>query len=615
MTDELAQVQAELEAARQAQAAAEARLAQLQAAEARAKADLPPSPADDATPEGAPPVADSYDEAPMSESVPADPDQPAEPGESIEPAATDGPLGVDEVDAVRAGYAFDGPALEMGALVNGEADPDTPVRIPLRMVNRHGLIAGATGTGKTKTLQVLAEQLSAAGVPVFAADIKGDLSGVATAGESDERLLARTAGIGQAWEGRAFPVEYFALGGKGIGVPVRATVLSFGPTLLAKVLGLNDTQESSLGIVFAYADEQRLPLVDLKDLRELLLWLTGEGKPELKRLGGISTQTAGVILREITAFAEQGADVFFGEPEIDTRELMRTTQDGRGVISLLEVPEVASQPALFSTFLMWLLADLFEDLPEVGDIEQPKLVFFFDEAHLLFQDASKDFLTAITQTVRLIRSKGVGIFFVTQTPKDVPSDVLAQLGSRVQHQLRAHTPDDATALRQTVRTYPRSGYDLEQVLTSLGIGEAIVTVMDERGAPTPVAWTRLRAPQGSMDPTPEPAMRQSVASSPLLAAYGTAVDRESAYELLQARLAATERAEQDAAARDAAEQEAARLEKEAARLEQQAARDRPAGRSSGQRTGGSVVTDFIGSRTGQSIIREIVRGVFGNRRR
>ncbi|MGC5076844.1 helicase HerA-like domain-containing protein [Agrococcus sp. DT81.2] len=613
MTDELAQVQADLEAARQAQAAAEARIAELQARAGRAKADLPPSPADEATPEGSPPVPESYSEAPEAAAAPADPAHPSEPGDTIQPASTTGPLSDDEVAEIRAGYAFDGPALEVGALVNGDPDAGTQVRIPLAMVNRHGLIAGATGTGKTKTLQVLAEQLSAAGVPVFAADIKGDLSGVATAGESGEQLLARTAGIGQAWEGQAFPVEYFALGGQGIGVPVRATVLSFGPTLLSKVLGLNDTQESSLGIVFAYADEQRLPLVDLKDLRELLLWLTGdEGKAELKRLGGISTQTAGVILREITAFSEQGADVFFGEPEIDSRELMRTMQDGRGVISLLEVPGVASQPALFSTFLMWLLADLFEDLPEVGDIDKPKLVFFFDEAHLLFKDASKDFLTAITQTVRLIRSKGVGIFFVTQTPKDVPADVLAQLGSRVQHQLRAHTPDDATALRQTVRTYPRSGYDLEEVLTSLGIGEAIVTVMNERGAPTPVAWTRLRAPQGSMDPTPEGAMRRSVESSPLLERYGEAVDRESAYELLQARLAAAQRAEQDEAAREAAEEEAKRLEREARR-------NRSAGRASGQRTagreGGNVVTDFIGSRTGQSIIREIVRGVFGNRRR
>jgi DNA helicase HerA-like ATPase len=510
------------------------------------------------------------------------------------------------VAEVRAGYAFDAPALELGALLNGEPDPDTRVRIPLSMINRHGLIAGATGTGKTKTLQVLAEQLSAAGVPVFAADIKGDLSGVATPGRSDDKLLARTAGIGQSWEGRGFPVEYFALGGQGVGVPIRATVLSFGPTLLAKVLGLNDTQESSLGIVFAYADQQELPLLDLKDLRELLLWLTGdEGRAELKRLGGISTQTAGVILREITAFSEQGADVFFGEPEVDTRDLMRVGADGQGIISLLELPDLASRPALFSTFLMWLLADLFEELPEVGDTDRPKLVFFFDEAHLLFRDASKDFLAAITQTVRLIRSKGVGIFFVTQTPKDVPADVLGQLGSRVQHQLRAHTPDDATALRAAVRTYPESDYDLERVLTSLGIGEAVVTVMGERGAPTPVAWTRLRAPQGSMDPTPADSMQQTVRSSQLLPKYGDALDRQSAYEILQAKLRGARQAEEQERSRAEAEAEATRLERES-----------KANRGGGQRdAAGNAVTDFIGSRTGQTIIREIVRGVFGNRRR
>lgn len=585
MSDELAAAEAQVEEARRAQAEAEARLAALReaaAAEAAAaKADAPPEPAVAA----------------------------AVPGGPLEPA---------EVEAIRRGYAFEGRALELGALVNGDPDPGTQVRIPLRMLNRHGLVAGATGTGKTKTLQGLAEQLSAAGVPVFAADIKGDLSGIATAGASSEQLLARTAGIGQAWEPRAFPTEFYALGGEGVGIPIRATVLSFGPVLLSKVLGLNATQESSLGIVFAYADEQRLPLLDLKDLRELLLWLTGdEGKAELKRLGGISTQTAGVILRELTAFSEQGADVFFGETEFSPRELLRTTPEGLGVVSMLELPGVASRPALFSTFLMWLLADLFEDLPEVGDLDAPKLVFFFDEAHLLFKDASKDFLAAITQTVRLIRSKGVGVVFVTQTPKDVPADVLAQLGSRIQHQLRAHTPDDATALRATVRTYPRSGYDLEQVLTSLGIGEAIVTVMDERGAPTPVAWTRLRAPQGSMQPTPEAAMRQAVQASPLLATYGPAIDRESAYELLRARLEAAEAAARDAAARqeaaEAAEEEAARLEREA--RANRGSGSRPRSGSGGARREGNVVTDFIGSRTGQTILREIVRGVFGTRRR
>jgi DNA helicase HerA-like ATPase len=293
---------------------------------------------------------------------------------------------------------------------------------------------------------------------VFAADIKGDLSGIATPGEANEKLLKRTDGIGQAWTAASFPVEFFSLGGIGKGVPIRATVAGFGPLLLSKVLGLNDTQESSLGLVFHYAENAGLALLDLEDLRSVLQYLTSdEGKAELEGLGGLSKATVGVILRELVAFAEAGADVFFGEPEIDTAEFLRVASDGRGIVSLLEVPGVADRPALYSTFLMWLLADLFNDLPEVGDLDKPKLVFFFDEAHLLFNDASKDFLQQVVQTVRLIRSKGVGVFFVTQTPKDVPADVLAQLGSRVQHQLRAFTPDDAKALRATVSTYPKSG--------------------------------------------------------------------------------------------------------------------------------------------------------------
>ncbi|ERK67641.1 hypothetical protein N136_04622, partial [Leifsonia aquatica ATCC 14665] len=439
--------------------------------------------------------------------------------------------------AVRAGYAFDAPALEIGALVNGDPLADVPVRIPLAMTNRHGLVAGATGTGKTKTLQVLAEQLAAAGVPVFAADIKGDLSGIAVPGESSDKLLERTRGIGQDWTPRAATTEFFSLGGVGRGVPIRATVAGFGPLLLSKVLGLNDTQESSLGLVFHYADQAGLPLLDLADLRAVLTYLTGDdGKAELAGLGGLSSATVGVILRELIAFADQGAEAFFGEPEIDTAEFLRVAPDGTGVVSLLEVPGVQDKPAVFSTFLMWLLADLFNDLPEVGDLDKPKLVFFFDEAHLLFKGASKDFIASITQTVRLIRSKGVGIFFVTQTPKDVPSDVLAQLGSRVQHQLRAFTPDDAKALKATVSTYPKSGYDLAEVLQSLGTGEAIVTVMNEKGAPSPVAWTRLRAPQGSMSPAPEAQMEATVAASPLQAKYGTPVDRDSAREQLARKL-------------------------------------------------------------------------------
>ena len=445
------------------------------------------------------------------------------------------PLTVDQVAAIRVGYAFEAPALEMGALMNGAAVPDVPIRIPIAMVNRHGLVAGATGTGKTKTLQLLAEQLSAAGVPVFAADIKGDLSGIASPGTENPALLERTSGIGQRWVPASAPTEYFTLGGLGTGIPIRASVRGFGSVLLSKVLGLNPTQESSLGLVFHYAEQAGLPLVDLADLRSVLMYLIGdEGKGELASLGGLSKATAGVILRELITFADQGADVFFGEPAIDVQKFLRLAPDGvRGLVSLLEVPSVYDKPELFSTFLMWLLSELYDALPEVGDVPKPRLVFFFDEAHLLFNGASKDFMQLVTQTVRLIRSKGVGIFFVTQTPKDVPGEVLAQLGSRVQHQLRAHTPDDARALKATVSTYPISGYDLAQVLQNLATGEAIVTVMNEKGAPSPVAWTRLRAPQSSMSPTPAELQAAAVAGSALLAEYGTPVDPVSAREILE----------------------------------------------------------------------------------
>jgi uncharacterized protein len=446
------------------------------------------------------------------------------------------------VAEVAEGYGFDGAALQLGALVVDDdgtptARPEAQVRIPLAMLNRHGLVAGATGTGKTKTLQVMAEQLSAQGVPVFMADIKGDLSGIAVPGVAGDKLTARTTSIAQDWTPTAFPTEFLALGGLGGGVPVRATMTSFGPQLLAKVLDLNDTQTSSLALVFHYADKAGLPLLDLADLRAVVQHLiSDEGKGDLEGLGGLSKATAGVILRELIVFADSGAEEFFGEPELDPADLMRTTEDGRGVVTCLELAELQDRPALFSTFLMWLLAELFEELPEAGDLDRPKLVFFFDEAHLLFRDAPKAFVEQVVQTVRLIRSKGVGVFFVTQTPKDVPGDVLAQLGNRVQHALRAYTPDDAKALRATVSTFPTSDYDLGELLTSLGIGEAVVTVLSERGAPTPVAWTMLRAPQASMSPAPAEQVAATTAASPLRARYGTEVDRESAYEMLSARV-------------------------------------------------------------------------------
>ena len=502
--------------------------------------------------------------------------------------------------AVAPGYRFEGPALELGGLMlNAEDLSQVHIRIPLGMLNRHGLVAGATGTGKTKTLQLLAEQLSANGVPVFAADIKGDLSGVSVPGQGGEKISARAASVGQNWTATAFPAQFYALGGQGKGIPLRVTMSAFGPVLLSKVLGLNDTQESSLGLIFHYADKAGLPLLDLADLREVIKFLTSdEGKADLKGLGGLSSATAGVLLRELIAFSDQGADAFFGEPEFETTDLLRTTPEGKGLISLVELPELANKPAVFSTFLMWLLADLFHDLPEVGDVDKPKLVFFFDEAHLLFRDASKAFLETIAQTVRLIRSKGVGVFFVTQSPTDVPDEVLAQLGSRIQHQLRAHTPNDAKALKQTVNTYPTSAYDdLGQVITSLGIGEAVVTVMNEKGAPTPVAWTRLRAPESLMAAADPAAMDATVKNSPLFAKYATAVDRESARELLAKKLeAGAQKAEVEEKAAPKSSRTTTRTRREKGMLEE-------------------VVTSTTFRQVMRTAAREVVRGMFKTGRR
>ncbi|MCV7224138.1 helicase HerA-like domain-containing protein [Mycolicibacterium elephantis] len=441
---------------------------------------------------------------------------------------------------IASGYAVEGPALELGAVVvDGVCDPSAQVRIPLATMNRHGLVAGATGTGKTKSLQLIAEQLSAAGVPCLMADVKGDLSGLSRPGEAGDKIDQRAADTGDSWSPTAYPVEFLTLGTSGMGVPVRATVSSFGPILLSKVLGLNKTQESTLGLIFHWADQQGLPLLDLKDLRSVIQYLTSdEGKPSLKSLGAVSTTTAGVILRALVNLESEGGDTFFGEPELEPEDLLRCDDQGRGVITLLELGSQATRPVMFSTFLMWVLADLFSSLPEVGDVEKPKLVFFFDEAHLLFSDASKAFLEQVEQTVKLIRSKGVGVFFCTQLPTDVPNDVLSQLGARVQHALRAFTPDDQKALSKTVRTYPKTDvYDLESALTSLGIGEAIVTVLSEKGAPTPVAWTRMRAPRSLMDTIGNDAIAAAAKASPLQAEYGQTVDRESAYERLAAKLA------------------------------------------------------------------------------
>jgi uncharacterized protein len=503
------------------------------------------------------------------------------------------------VKEIGTAYATTSPAVELGlAMLDGAVQPQAGVRLPLSMMNRHGLVAGATGTGKTKTLQMITEQLSTAGVPVFVADVKGDLSGLAAAGDDSGPAVKRAQDLGLTLQPTAFPVEYLSLGGLGPGVPVRATVSDFGPQLLAKVLDANETQEQSLGLVFRYADDKKLPLLDLSDLRALLTYLeSDEGKDELTAIGGLSSATVGVLLRGLVGLEDGGGTEFFGEPQFDIADLMRTAPDGRGVVSCLELAAVQDKPKLFSTVLMWLVAELFEQLPEAGDLPKPKLVFFFDEAHLLFDAASKAFLDSVEQTVRLIRSKGVGIYFVTQTPKDVPSGVLAQLGNRAQHALRAFTPEDAKALKASVGTFPKSDfYDLEEVLTQLGIGEAAVTILSENGVPTPVAATKLRPPQSRMAPADN--VDGAAKASPLWAKYGTRVDNQSARELLAARLE---------------QQQPPAVETPAAPAERVPAGTRNGGSDAGIALGGGTAAlgKFLKSRQGQQLEKEVVRGVFG----
>src|SRR5262245_35235661 len=492
-------------------------------------------------------------------------------------------------ETIADAYAAEGSTIDLGRGVHeGSVAPQAEVRVPLAMMNRHGLVAGATGTGKTKTLQGIAEQLSDAGVPVFAADVKGDLSGLAAPGAADGPAPTRMAELGIPYEPRAFPVEFLSLGGLGPGVPVRATVSDFGPQLLGKILEANETQEQSLALVFRFADENGLPLLDLSDLRALLTFLdSDQGKEALKGIGGVSSQTIGVLLRKLVVVEDGGGNELFGEPQLEIADLLRTAPDGRGIISCLELPAVQDKPKLWSTALMWLLAELFEELPEVGDLEKPKLVFFFDEAHLLFADATKPFLESVVQTVRMIRSKGVGVFFCTQVPKDVHRDVLAQLGNRVQHALRAFTPEDANALKAAVSTYPKSEfYDLEELLPALGIGEAAVTLLSEKGVPTPVVHTRLRAPASRMAPADD--VDAAARASPLWAKYGTRQDRDSARERLATRLEAPA---------------------EPAKAPKPTTRSKKAAKAT--KTGGDVLGDFLGSREGKALQRDIVRGVLG----
>ncbi len=494
------------------------------------------------------------------------------------------------IAAIQKSYNTDKPAIHLGsAILEGEILTEARVSLPLRMMNRHGLVAGATGSGKTRTLQVLAEQLSAAGVPVFLSDIKGDLSGFAQPGASNKSIEERAHALGITFTPREFPIELYSLSGQ-LGAQMRATILEFGPALLAKILSLNDTQTGVLAILFKYADDKALPMVDLNDLKKVLSYLSeGPGAAEIKgEYGSISTSTASTILRKIVALEQQGVSNIFGEKSFDIDDLFDRV-DGRGVISLLNVSDVQDQPALFSTFMLSLLAEIYQTLPEAGDLDKPKLVFFFDEAHLLFKDAPKVFLEQIEQIIRLIRSKGVGVFFCSQMAQDIPDSVLSQLGNRVQHVLRTFTPNDVDNLRKTVKTFPRSDfYEISEILTTLGTGQALITVLNEKGIPTQVAATHLLPPASVMGPLSTADYENHVRSSNRYLKYRDPVDPESAYEILTRRT-----------------DELARIEEKTAQEKEETKQSRS------RKAEKSTFETALSSPLARQIGREVVRGVFG----
>lgn len=446
-------------------------------------------------------------------------------------------------DHIEKGYATKGDYINMGAaMLNGEAVKNAFVKIPLKTLNRHGLIAGATGTGKTKTLQVLAENLSDKGIPVMLMDLKGDLSGLAQPSPGHAKIDERHEKIGFPFEASSFPVEILSLSEQD-GVKLRATVSEFGPVLLSRILDLSETQSGIVSVVFKYCDDQKMPLLDLKDFKKVLQYATGTGKAEFtKEYGRISTSSTGAILRKIIELEQQGAELFFGEKSFDVNDLTRIDDEGRGYINILRLTDIQDRPKLFSTFMLSLLAEIYDTFPEQGDSDKPELILFIDEAHLIFKEASKALLDQIESIVKLIRSKGIGLYFVTQNPTDVPNDVLSQLGLKVQHALRAFTARDRKAIKLTAENYPESEYyDTKEVLTSLGIGEALISALDEKGRPTPLAATLLRAPMSRMDVLTKKELDEVVNSSSLVKKYGEIIDRESAYEILNEKIETAEK--------------------------------------------------------------------------
>ncbi|MEO1514290.1 MAG: helicase HerA-like domain-containing protein [Bacteroidota bacterium] len=493
---------------------------------------------------------------------------------------------------ITKGYDFKGKFINLGAaMLDGEVMTDTLVRLPLKMMNRHGLIAGATGSGKTKTLQILAEQLSSRSVPVLLMDVKGDLSGIAVPSDGHPKIDERHEKIGFAFEAAGSPVEFLSLSDEE-GARLRATVTEFGPVLFSKILDLNETQSSIVSVVFKYCDDNALKLLDLKDFKKVLQYATGEGKQEFEdAYGRISTASTGAILRRVVELEQQGAERFFGERSFEVDDLCRIDEEGRGMVSILRLTDIQDKPKLFSTFMLQMLAEVYATFPEEGDLEAPKLVIFIDEAHLIFDKASDALMDQIESIIKLIRSKGVGLFFITQNPTDVPDDVLSQLGLKIQHALRAFTAKDRKAIRLTAQNYPLTDYyETDQLLTALGIGEALVTSLNEKGIPTPLAHTMLRAPQSRMDVLTRKEIQDIIDRSSLIRKYNEEIDRESAYEILGEKI------------------EQAREEEHQQKLKKQREKGR---KSSSRRREKSTVEKALNSSVGRTVVRELTRGILG----
>lgn len=501
-------------------------------------------------------------------------------------------------EAIESGYTFKGKSFVLGgAMLNGEAVTNSLVKIPMMTLNRHGLIAGATGTGKTKTLQILAEQLSKEGVPSLLMDIKGDLSGIAQPSGGHPKIDERHAQIGIPFEAGGSPVELLSLSDEP-GIRLRATVSEFGPVLFSKMLDLNETQSGITAVAFKYADDQKLPLLDLKDFRKVLQYLANEGKKEVEaEYGRISTVSIGAIVRKLVELEQQGAEAFFGEPSFDVDDLLRIDELGRGIVSIIRLTDIQDRPKLFSTFMLQLLAEIYATFPEEGDLEQPKLAIFIDEAHLVFEEATDALMDQLEAIIKLIRSKGVGIFFVTQNPADIPDDILGQLGLKIQHALRAFTAKDRKAIKLAAQNYPLTDfYDVEQLLTELGTGEAIVTALDHKGRPSPLAHTLLRAPQSRMDILTKGEIKDIVDNSTLVDDYNQEVDRESAYEMLNEKIKK---------AAEEAHQEKMREEREKGRRSTSGRRRREKSLFE------KIVNNSTTRQIGRTVAREFTRGLLG----